>query len=508
MLRDYVRGDALLSRHFDVFLFEDQPAQSRSPHELYLDEVDGCAVYVALLGLRYGFEDSEGISPTEREFDRAVVKRKHRLVFVKDAEPADRQAKILRLIEKAERQITRRRFVGIPDLTAHLYRSLVKVLEDDHVLVAQPFDSTGRQLSLNFIDDKKLEEFTDLALRKRGFRLKHSKNKQDTLIQLSLFTDDQPNNAAFLLFSDSPKRAAPGAEIKCLHYAGVEPLRPALSHQVYSGSLFDQADSAVAFVMDRLASAVGVRSQTTQVPTDPEIPRAAVTEAVLNAIAHRDYTSTAGVQITVLADRVEIANPGELPRGLTPEQLRHAHSSIPRNPLIAEALFLSGYIDKAGTGTLEIIHACREAGLPEPGFEQRGDQWTVTLWRDWLTASLLSSFGLNDRQMKAVIALKATTRIDNSAYQALTGSSDRTAARDLKELIDKGILSRVGAATGRGASYERARSKPAINPPNPPRSFVPEPSPKTSHKPAKPAKPPRRNSGGKAGLAGKPTKHR
>ena len=78
-LRDYIRGDALFRRFFDVFLFEDAPATDRRPDRLYLDEVERCPIYVGLFGLDYGSEDEEGISPTEREFARATGMGAHRL---------------------------------------------------------------------------------------------------------------------------------------------------------------------------------------------------------------------------------------------------------------------------------------------------------------------------------------------------------------------------------------------------------------------------------------------
>ena len=106
------------------------------------------------------------------------------------------------------------------------------------------------------------------------------------------------------------------------------------------------------------------------------------------------------------ADRLEVWNPGELPPSLTPERLREPHASIPRNPLIADPLYLTHYIEKAGTGTLDMIAHCQEAGLPEPDFEQRSGQFVVTLWRDWLTDEVLSGFGLNERQKKAVAFVK------------------------------------------------------------------------------------------------------
>ena len=70
----------------------------------------------------------------------------------------------------------------------------------------------------------------------------------------------------------------------------------------------------------------------------------------------------------LFADRLEIRNPGRLPPPLTLEKLRTAHSSVLGNPLLAESLYLAEYIERMGTGTLDMIRRCAEAGLPEPEF--------------------------------------------------------------------------------------------------------------------------------------------
>jgi len=72
-LKDYIEGDPLLRRFFDVFLFEDLPASDRRTDDVYLDEVDRCGIYLGLFGNEYGYEDGNGLSPTEREFDRATA---------------------------------------------------------------------------------------------------------------------------------------------------------------------------------------------------------------------------------------------------------------------------------------------------------------------------------------------------------------------------------------------------------------------------------------------------
>jgi ATP-dependent DNA helicase RecG len=95
-----------------------------------------------------------------------------------------------------------------------------------------------------------------------------------------------------------------------------------------------------------------------------------------------------------------------------------------------------------------MIELCREAGLPEPQFEQRGGSFVTTLWRDWLTSEVLAGYNLNERQMKAVTHIKVTGRITNSEYQELAGIIRKTAARDLDDLVEKGLFERMGEKRG------------------------------------------------------------
>ena len=85
-----------------MFLFEDLPASGRRADQVYLKEVDCCDVYVGLFGNEYGHEDAEGLSPTEREFDRAAAAGKERLIFVKGHKDAARHPKMRALVRKAK----------------------------------------------------------------------------------------------------------------------------------------------------------------------------------------------------------------------------------------------------------------------------------------------------------------------------------------------------------------------------------------------------------------------
>jgi predicted HTH transcriptional regulator len=466
-IKDYVHGDPLLRRFFEVFLFEDLPASDRRADDAYLSEVDHCAIYVGLFGNEYGNEDASGLSPTEREFDRATSKGKVRLIFVKGVDDKARHPKMRALIRKAGSQLIRKRFADIPDLTAALYASLVEHLERQGKLRTSPFDATAcPRATLADISDEKLKWFLDTARRERRYALARNTPAEKALAHLNLLDHRHPTHAAVLLFGREPQRFLPASEVKCMHFHGAEVRKPIPSYQVHKGTAFELVDQAVDFAMSKLTRSVGTRERGPRAPVRYGLPKEAVAEAIVNAVAHRDYTSSASVQVMLFSDRLEVWNPGELPPGLTPEQLRRPHPSIPRNPLISESLFLAHYIEKAGTGTLDMLVRCREAGLPEPDFEQRGSQFVVTLWRDWLTEEVLSGLGLNVRQLEAVRVMKASGRTTTGEYRKMTGVSESTALRELRQMVRKGILERVGS-TGRGAFYSLARRKSFRNPSNP-----------------------------------------
>ena len=111
-----------------------------------------------------------------------------------------------------------------------------------------------------------------------------------------------------------------------------------------------------------------------------ELPAQAVTEAIVNAVVHRNYTSNGSVQVMLFKDRLEVWNPGKLPQGMTIAKLAKEHTSNPVNPVLANPVYLSGYIEQMGTGTTDIIDHCLEYGLRKPEFHQDED-FRVVLWR-------------------------------------------------------------------------------------------------------------------------------
>jgi predicted HTH transcriptional regulator len=459
-VKDFITHDPLLSRFIsDVFLFEDIPAADRKPDDIYLGEVGQRDIYLAIFGNEHGWKNKDGKSPTELEFEHATKTHRERLVFIKGNDDKAREPEMAELVARAGRQVTRRRFSDTPELIREVYASLVECLENRGALRTTPFDSSVCDgTTFRDIDKSQVTAFVETAEAVGRLKLKGSRASKAVLQNFNLLRDGRPTNAAILLFGKDPRRFFNNVQVHCVHFHGTEKRKPIASQQPYEGRIIEVIDEAVEFVLGKIDRRVGTRATSTQAPVTFEIPRPVIVEAIVNAVAHRNYRHNGFVQVIVFADRIEVWNPGELPPGLTPELLREPHGPIPRNPLIAEPLFRVKYAEKVGTGTTDMIADCRDAGLPEPDFEQRGPHFVVTLWRDWLTAKVLADMKLSERQNHAVAFIKTKGRITNRDYRELTGAIIRTATRDLEDLVAKGVLLKVGT-TGRSTHYVLSRKQ-------------------------------------------------
>jgi hypothetical protein len=169
-LRDYLRGDALMRRFFEVFLFEDVPAADRRADDLYLDEVRRCDLYVGLFGDSYGVEDAEGVSPTEREFSLASAEGKYRLIYVKGTDDDARHPKMRALVGRAQAGLIRRRFNTVAELVAGLYAVLVQYLGEKQMIRAGPFDAAPcTRATIEDLDPERMAWFVRTARTARRF---------------------------------------------------------------------------------------------------------------------------------------------------------------------------------------------------------------------------------------------------------------------------------------------------------------------------------------------------
>lgn len=113
-----------------------------------------------------------------------------------------------------------------------------------------------------------------------------------------------------------------------------------------------------------------------------EVPAEALREAVLNALCHRQYERyNLTIGIAIYDDRIEIENPGILPPQITPKNILQPHISYPYNPLIANVLYSTTYIENWGSGVKRILEACQKRGVDAPTWTINGGFVVVTFKR-------------------------------------------------------------------------------------------------------------------------------
>lgn len=400
-LCDYIRQDALLGKFFRPFIFEELPAIDLSAQEAYLTEAAQCDIYLGICGERYGYEDAEGVSPTEREFDTACETHRHRLVFIKQV--PERHPKEQAFVRKVEQHVVRKSFVTYDELRNAVYASLVRYMEEKELLRLLPWDAAYHPTAtLSDIDPEKVRTFVDLAKEKRGFKIPYTEtNIPKILTHLDLLSaEGRLTNSALLLFAHNPQRFFPTSEIKCMVFPTHIKSKPVLSYQTFKGNVFELVDAAVGFVMEHIDAAVGEHDNiSTEVKY--EIPVKAVTELIVNSVAHRTYESNGSVEVAIYRDRLEVWNPGQLPYGMTTAMLSRLHNSIPTNPMLATPMYLAGYIERMGTGTTDVVDACVKAGLVMPKFEQ-DENFRAIIWRKNVTQNVTQSNVDNQGDIKNV----------------------------------------------------------------------------------------------------------
>lgn len=289
------------------------------------------------------------------------------------------------------------------------------------------------------IDNKRLDEKS------------YKDNPEQLLNNLKLTDNGYLKRAALLLFHPDPEKFVTGAYIKIGFFRSESDLQ--FQDDIH-GNLFEQVEKAMGLLLTKYTRAIISYKGLSRVETY-EYPKEALREALLNAVAHKDYAGCTPIQIRVYGDRIKIWNEGQLPEDWTIENLLQEHSSRPYNPDIANAFFRCGYIESWGRGIEKITEQCAIAGLPTPLISNEGSDFWITFKKDIYNKVDLSLLGLNERQINAVLYVKEKGRIANLEYLRINqGITDRTALRDLDSLLEKGIFQRVGEK--KAAYYELA----------------------------------------------------
>ncbi len=305
--------------------------------------------------------------------------------------------------------------------------------------------SPGR--TVDELDMEKVKAYLERA-RRIGRRAFPENEDPPTLLEkMDMVKDGRPTWAAMIAFGDRPPVQA---KVKCGKIRGTHTI---VDDFVVDAPLLEQVDEVMAYMrrVFQLSYEFTGRPQRTEVW---EYPLEAVREAVTNAICHRDYTSSAEIQIKIFDDELVIWNPGPLPLGMTMDLLMDPkHQSVPRNRLLAMLFYDVELIERYGSGIQRILKECDRLEVPHPEFNEQEHGFQVIFHKDIYHADNLRATGLNERQILAMLMIRKEGNITLSKYKGLVPKvSDKTLYRDLQDLVDRDIIRPIGEKKGR--SYE------------------------------------------------------
>ena len=275
------------------------------------------------------------------------------------------------------------------------------------------------------------------------------------LRSLNVVDETRVKNAGILFFAGDVYKHIHQAQMTCVAFKGTDKLH-IYDRRDVRDDLLTQFNEAIAFLKKHL----NIRSEIRGVNREDiyELPLEALREAVVNALMHRDY-SIRGTQVSVEVydDRVEIVNPGGLPKGLTLKKFSSV--SIRRNEIIADLFSRLNKVERLGSGIRKMRKAMADAGLPEPEFDPNGF-FTAIFCRSPEYALKKGAPGAEKATQETTqnAAQKTTQKIialiaqnPNVTRQELAkaiGITDSGVKYHLKKMQEKKIIRRVGPDKG------------------------------------------------------------
>lgn len=247
----------------------------------------------------------------------------------------------------------------------------------------------------------------------------------------------RPTIGGILLFGKERARHFPDACLQVGRFGGDDRSR-ILDHLEIRSHLPIAVDDALGFLRKHARVALAVEG--TRNEERWSLPLVALREAVINAIVHTDYAQRgAPIRISIFDDRVEVENPGLLPFGLTVPDILQGISKL-RNRVIGRVFKELRLIEQWGSGIARMLAVCRDAGLPDPVFEEVGWHFRVTLRtepgsresEDPIGAAILELLGGGNGHTTSEIA-------------RVIARSPRATRTRLAELVRRGLVAEVGS---------------------------------------------------------------
>lgn len=491
-LRILLTSDPFLLHYTVPKLFEKYPTGLRPDKKPYLKLLEKCQIYVLIIGKEYG-SDSNGKSATHHEYDFAQEKRLPTLVCVKGDggfKRDDAEGEFFNLV-KADghtysrfRDTTELHEIVRERLIAHIkeHYEFSPTKEEDklaraNIAFASPFDrqrlheqSLGELIPSRVIA---LAQGLDPESRKP---LKSVEREQLLLDRGYLWFNPskntaRPTAAGLLLAGKDPTTLFPQCRIQLDVYPGRSNLDEATVAETIRTNIPDAIDTTVSIIRKntrKTPRVVGLKRIELL-----EYPETTLREALVNALAHRDYEDPSQhVVVEVFFDRIVITNPGRPVGHPSLKRLEKGEArSRSRNPLISQGLVFLKLMEERGTGIRRMRRAMLDHGLELPRVVLDEDRFVLTLpgpgddlsrikapasSAEALPKSVLEE--LNQRQLAVLELAISTGSVTNRQIQDQFKVVKDTALRDLTILCELNLLKKEGQ--GRSTHYVHQTDKP------------------------------------------------
>jgi ATP-dependent DNA helicase RecG len=324
----------------------------------------------------------------------------------------------------------------------------------------------GGQYERQFVHEARFEDLDPHLLARFAQRLGDPRPAEDILYRDYHLVDFQNGQArltlaALLLFAQDPLRWHPRPGIDFVKFEGTErrygPELNVVRRARIEHPLFNLIDEAFALIKEHVRERTVLHDLL--FVEQFEYPAFAWQEAIINAVAHRDYGLTGtSIEVWMFDDRLEVRSPGDLPGPVTLERLlRRERMHFSRNPLLVRVLTDLGYMRDLGEGIPRMFEVMEQSYLHPPEFSQDGFMFQVTLRNtpvyDLQTQRWLQQFAdypLNERQRRILAyAHQHGHAFTNHAYQKVSEVERDSAYREIQEMVRLGLVARPSGQYGR-----------------------------------------------------------
>lgn len=256
-----------------------------------------------------------------------------------------------------------------------------RLMEKLHATSRWENQPVAEGVTVSDLDEEEIQIAVNNSVRLGRLEPVKKRNVESILRGFGLIHEGNLLNAAVALFGKSERLKVlyPQCRIQMARFRGKDRLGDFIDNRHYWGNAFVLLRRAETFLIDYVPIAGRVTPGKMIREDRPKYPPLATREALANALCHRDYSISGGsVNLAMYDDYLEIISPGELHFGLDIEKLLKPHESKLWNPIVAEAFYRTGIIEKWGTGTLKILDWCREGFCPQPQWKEQAGSLYVT----------------------------------------------------------------------------------------------------------------------------------